>query len=301
MIELRWLLPADDEGREELRRLQDAASKLSPPGIVEARPAAALLVLLALVRLMHSRSGATMISLGLGLACVLGSGSRGATIVAVVAVTCILAARKSRGAGALTATLPLILLLISLASIAYLAATGYPHFLLFGSEIDLTERTLIWHYALVHWAERPVLGYGFNGFWTEPDLYFEFLRQHKWVLDNYHSGFVAVLVELGIAGMILLVALTVWICSGVRRVLGPERSSSTSAYAAEAAAGFIVLFVTINLTETFLLRSTNLLQCMFSFLLFGTLADQAVRTAARHAVPTYGWVVSRPPRASGRT
>jgi hypothetical protein len=37
MIELRWLLPADDEGQEELRHLQDTASKLSPPGIIEAR------------------------------------------------------------------------------------------------------------------------------------------------------------------------------------------------------------------------------------------------------------------------
>jgi hypothetical protein len=38
MIELRWLLPADDEGREELCHLQETASKLSPPGIIEARP-----------------------------------------------------------------------------------------------------------------------------------------------------------------------------------------------------------------------------------------------------------------------
>lgn len=38
MIELRWLFPADDEGREELLLLRDTASKLSPPGIIEARP-----------------------------------------------------------------------------------------------------------------------------------------------------------------------------------------------------------------------------------------------------------------------
>jgi hypothetical protein len=38
MIELQWLLPADDEGRRELGRLRDIAGELEPPGVVEPRP-----------------------------------------------------------------------------------------------------------------------------------------------------------------------------------------------------------------------------------------------------------------------
>src|SRR4051812_9789136 len=38
MIELRWLLPADNGGCAELRRLQEVASKLTPPGNIEPRP-----------------------------------------------------------------------------------------------------------------------------------------------------------------------------------------------------------------------------------------------------------------------
>jgi hypothetical protein len=38
MIELRWMLPADNEGRAELHSLQDSAGQLTPPGIIEPQP-----------------------------------------------------------------------------------------------------------------------------------------------------------------------------------------------------------------------------------------------------------------------
>jgi hypothetical protein len=38
MIELRWMLPADNDGRRELHRLRDIAGQLTLAGIIEPRP-----------------------------------------------------------------------------------------------------------------------------------------------------------------------------------------------------------------------------------------------------------------------
>jgi len=52
------------------------------------------------------------------------------------------------------------------------------------------------------------MGFGLNGFWTDSNIYYQYQRLHGWVLDNYHSGYIAIIVETGIIGFILFTVLS---------------------------------------------------------------------------------------------
>lgn len=79
--------------------------------------------------------------------------------------------------------------------ILYFYVTGYDSIHLGETTINLTERTFIWQYAISHFNDAPLLGFGINGFWTRPAIYDYFNQNHGWVLDNYHSGYIAVAIE----------------------------------------------------------------------------------------------------------
>ena len=81
--------------------------------------------------------------------------------------------------------------LLVVANVAYLVTTGNDSIRVFGYNVNFTERSFDWQYALSHWSERPYLGFGLNGFWTNPDIYKKYRRLHGWVLDNYHSGYIS--------------------------------------------------------------------------------------------------------------
>lgn len=87
----------------------------------------------------------------------------------------------------------------------YFYSTGYDAIYLFDSTIDFTERT----YAISHFDHAPLLGFGINGFWTIPSIYDYFEQNHGWdgwVLDNYHSGYFAILIETGFLSYLLFAA-----------------------------------------------------------------------------------------------
>jgi exopolysaccharide production protein ExoQ len=236
--------------------------------------AAAFLVLLSLLRLFERKRPLDVISLGLGVACVVGSGSRGGAILAIAAVVCIWMARRSSQVAVLVSFLPLIVTSIASGVILFLAYTGYEYLPLFGARINLTERTLIWQYGIGHWIERLLLGFGLNGFWSDQDLYYSFLRKHEWVLDNFHSGYNTIAIELGLLGTALFFIVTTKLCWEVARLVSrpTERDPFKNKKEAEFVLGFIILFFTINMTETFLLRSTSFFQTAFTFLLASVFA-----------------------------
>ena len=59
-------------------------------------------------------------------------------------------------------------------------ATGYDAIHIGDASIDFTERTFIWHYAISHFNDAPLLGFGINGFWTIPSIYDYFEQNHGW-------------------------------------------------------------------------------------------------------------------------
>jgi O-antigen ligase len=222
----------------------------------------------------------------ISLICVLASGSRGGAIVAVASVVCVVQARNSGLLARLISILPVMVFCIATAAIVFLVKTGYSYIPIFGYELDFTERTLIWQHALGLFQDRPFLGYGLNGFWTIDEIYVSFLKQRGWVLDNFHSGYVAIITELGIIGYLLTAGISFLVARRLAGVFG--RSSprySDEAFTREICFGLIIVLFILNLTETIFLRSTNFLHVMFDLALFQCFSAREYASRDR---PVYG-------------
>jgi exopolysaccharide production protein ExoQ len=95
--------------------------------------------------------------------------------------------------------LGLLLLFVAVAVVAL-----SPDFLygLLGKESTLTGRTEIWRAAMDSIAKRPLLGYGYQAFWLglEGESYHVILAV-SWLLAQAQNGFVDVTLEMGLAGL----------------------------------------------------------------------------------------------------
>jgi exopolysaccharide production protein ExoQ len=235
----------------------------------------------AFLLLMQILNGRNLVlgSLGLLLAVVIeiGSGSRGGALTALLAPIAIIVGRRHPKFFAVVLGIILADLVVALLMITQLAITGSDYVTIRGQQLDFTQRSYIWQYAIGLWTDRPFFGYGLNGFWTNPDILWGYLRVHGWVLDNFHNGYLTILVETGLFGMGLFIAI-VWTLYSRLRVLLRGGSNETL----EIALGLILITFTINITETVFLRSTNFGQIMFSFLLINICSPDGRRTPAPH-------------------
>jgi exopolysaccharide production protein ExoQ len=151
------------------------------------------------------------------------------------------------------AVLPSVMCVTAGVLILYFYLTGYDSIHFLDWRIDFTERTFIWQYAIDHFDAAPLLGFGINGFWTTPSIYDYFEQNHGWVLDNYHSGYIAILMETGFLGYLLFTA-SVFLFSN--KVLHLVSSQSIDRFHCALIIGFSVLSFQTNFTETIFLRST---------------------------------------------
>jgi exopolysaccharide production protein ExoQ len=68
----------------------------------------------------------------------------------------------------------------------------------------LTDRLPLWGNLLNFAFKEPLLGYGFNAFWTEPHIYrIENLR--GWIVLHSHNTFFELLLGVGLIGLVLYV------------------------------------------------------------------------------------------------
>jgi exopolysaccharide production protein ExoQ len=78
---------------------------------------------------------------------------------------------------------------------------------LFGKDMTLTGRTILWPYVIDNISQKPLLGWGFYSFWSHQNpnalLIIEALRGYNWVTDfvaNAHNGLLELLLEIGFLG-----------------------------------------------------------------------------------------------------
>jgi len=185
--------------------------------------------------------------------CVIASESRGAGAVAVAAGGLLVTSMWSIRCMRIYAVLPFIMCILAIFLFLYFYVTGYDSIHIGETTVDLTERTFIWQYAIGHFNEAPLLGFGINGFWTRPAIYDYFNQNHGWVLDNYHSGYIAVAIETGFLGYVLFAA-SVYLFS--EKVLYLIATRSIDRGHCALIIGFVVLSFQSNFTETMFLRST---------------------------------------------
>jgi exopolysaccharide production protein ExoQ len=224
----------------------------------------AFLAFATLLRLSRRRTLFDISACLLALVCLIGSGSRGGAVLAATAAVSLLVVRRHRRLAPFLPNILVVELIGANVLILFFALTGYKYIYLFGSEIDVSERTFIWQYTVTSWLNYPLLGYGLNGFWTNQTVFYQYLRLHGWSIADYHDGYIGIIVETGIIGMILFSTIVMKLTSRLRFILRTRRVSGLEL---DLTIGYLILYFTINLTETSFLRGTSFDEVIFTFLL----------------------------------
>jgi exopolysaccharide production protein ExoQ len=141
----------------------------------------------------------------------------------------------------------------------------WPDFLfsLLGKEVTLTGRTEIWTAVIESIARRPVLGYGYQAFWLglEGESYRVILAV-SWVLAQAQNGFLDVMLEMGAAGLVIvLLVFGFAFRDGVLCLL--RSRDETQLWAVEWYLAIVILTLIYNLDESFLFEPKHLGSMMF--------------------------------------
>ena len=106
----------------------------------------------------------------------------------------------------LVLTLSLIIPDISLVNIAQKAITRERDE---GDPMALTGRAYLWPVVLEYAADRPILGYGHDAFWSSERIKEISMRQN-WAINQAHSGYLEMLVNLGIVGLLIYLFIIIY-------------------------------------------------------------------------------------------
>jgi exopolysaccharide production protein ExoQ len=88
-----------------------------------------------------------------------------------------------------------------------------------GRDETLTGRTEIWRPLIDFASQNPVLGVGYGGFYAPGDRQLEQYFGREFILAQAHNGYLAVYVELGICGILLVGVFLLAYCGKVGREL----------------------------------------------------------------------------------
>jgi O-antigen ligase len=74
---------------------------------------------------------------------------------------------------------------------------------------SLTGRIPLWNFLIANYTDvQPLLGYGFQGFWT-PGHVLRVSASQDWLIMHGHSGYLDLLLDLGYVGLALMLAILV--------------------------------------------------------------------------------------------
>ncbi|MBS0559423.1 MAG: O-antigen ligase family protein [Proteobacteria bacterium] len=106
-----------------------------------------------------------------------------------------------------------------------------------GRDASLTGRVPLWRLSMLYVYERPWTGYGYSGFWNEDSRAVQYIWQAiDWKAPSAHNGYIDVLLQIGIPGLALYLAMWIWIT--YYGALAARRSN-------EAEPLWILLFMTL--------------------------------------------------------
>lgn len=219
------------------------------------------------VRKKFSQKMVIFVTLLLGAATCFLSESRGAAFVVLFCVFLIYAGNRFIELRKISSLIPVMAFTFSSISMAWLVLSNSNHYQLGSLEINLTQRTYIWNHALTLWIDRPLLGFGINGFWNIEEVSRQFELQYGWIIPNFHSGYVAILTELGLVGYIIFAIVTMIYSSRLFKVASYLSEDSLTRM---ITLGVPLIIYSLNLTETFFARSTNFINCLFLFMMLQT-------------------------------
>jgi exopolysaccharide production protein ExoQ len=154
-------------------------------------------------------------------------------------------------------------------------------FELLGKDITLTGRTGIWSAIMDSIVKRPLAGYGYEAFWLglEGESYHVILTV-SWVLAQAQNGFLDVLLEVGVTGLVIvLLVFGFAFRDGVTCLL--RSRDRTQLRAVEWYLAIVVLTLIYNLDESFLFEPQHLGSMMFLLACVGLKIERLRLRAAR--------------------
>lgn len=211
------------------------------------------------------RAPISLIGIPLGAAVSFLAGSRGAIGYSLIAIVWVAGAKYKSISRLALLGVAIGAVIVTIALMAGLSASLEGDYFILGNHQIVVNRIPLWSYALNLWSQHPILGYGLGGAWSEQRIA-EFMAQHDWVLDNFHSGYVSNFVELGLIGFVPLAAL---LLLTARRTMWLYRTTYVADREQLLCAAFFWLFMLSNFTETYLFRSTDARQFIFTCALAG--------------------------------
>jgi exopolysaccharide production protein ExoQ len=144
--------------------------------------------------------------------------------------------------------------LLFAAVIFYLTMFG-PLLAVLGRDITLTSRTFIWRELLQVGSRHPILGVGYASLWIGK-LGNELIRRVG-LINQAHNGYLEIYLHLGIVGVFLTI---IMIAQGYRNIIAAIREDFAYGILRMTYLSVIILS---NITESSLLRSTELLWVLF--------------------------------------
>lgn len=127
---------------------------------------------------------------------------------------------------------------------------------------SLTGRDRIWDFVLVQVARSPVVGLGYGALWQSGAWINAWLQNSglEWTMNEAHNGYLDILAQLGVAGLVLLcgfLAITGW------RILRYKFSDEANGLATFSNYAIFMFVGTLfyNITESDLLRPGHLFWC----------------------------------------
>lgn len=122
-----------------------------------------------------------------------------------------------------------------------------------GRDVTLTERTYLWS-DLMNMGTDPLWGTGYDSFWLGGRL--EKIWEKYWGLNEAHSGYLEIYLELGIAGLFLLAG---FLISTYRKI---RRSLMLNFDYGRVRITLLVIFLLYNVTEA-AYKATTLMSFVF--------------------------------------
>jgi len=157
-----------------------------------------------------------------------------------------------------------ILLIVAFGAVAVLIASGSDMlFSLLGKDTTLTGRTEIWDAVLGSIAKRPLLGYGYQAFWLgfQGESYRVILAV-TWELAQAQNGFLDVLLEMGLAGLVPVLLLLMFAFRDAFSCLLRSHDHG-QLRSVEWYLVIVILTVLYNLDESFLFLPVHLGSILF--------------------------------------
>jgi O-antigen ligase len=123
-----------------------------------------------------------------------------------------------------------------------------------GEDTTLTGRDAVWTESTAAYRERPWFGYGYGIFWQETERADEIQRKLWWDVPTAHNGGLDVLLDVGVVGLVLALAVIARLVAQGLSDLRARREAGALLRLPLAA-----LLVISNLVETNFLQQNTLL------------------------------------------